>query len=64
MTSAYCLFALLSAVKAGDISEAKAMHRLSHSPHWVWMTIDPVSKLLRTIIVGDRTLAMAQGVVH
>jgi hypothetical protein len=29
------LFALLSAVKAGEISEAKAIKRLSRSPHWV-----------------------------
>src|SRR5499425_491920 len=30
------LFALLSAVKAGDISEHEAIQRLSRSPHWVW----------------------------
>src|SRR5438128_9990447 len=38
--------------------------RLSRSPHWVWVAIDPVTKLLLTIDVGDRTLAMAQRVVH
>src|SRR5262249_33564783 len=32
--------------------------------HWVWVALDPVTKLLLTIDVGDRTLAMAQGVVH
>ena len=58
------LFALLSAVKAGAISEAEAIQRLSRSPHWVWAAIDPVTKLLLTIDVGDRTLAMAQRVVH
>jgi len=58
------LFALLSAVKAGEVSETEAIHRLSRSPHWVWAALDPVSKLLLTIDVGDRTLAMAQGVVH
>src|SRR6266849_3944863 len=58
------LFALLSAVKTGEVSEAEAITRLSRSPHWVWAAIDPVTKLLLTIDVGDRTLAMAQGVVH
>jgi IS1 family transposase len=58
------LFALLSAVKAGEVSEAEALTRLSRSPHWVWAAIDPVTKLLLTIDVGDRTLAMAQGFVH
>ena len=58
------LFALLSAVKDGKVSEAEAITRLSRSPHWVWVALDPVSKLLLTIDVGDRTLAMAQRVVH
>jgi IS1 family transposase len=58
------LFALLSAVKTGEVSETQALKRLSRSPHWVWGAIDPVSKLLLTIDVGDRTLAMAQCVVH
>jgi IS1 family transposase len=30
----------------------------------VWVAIDPVSKLLLALDVGDRTLAMAQHVVH
>jgi hypothetical protein len=30
----------------------------------VWAALDPVTKLLLTIDVGDPTLAMAQGVVH
>jgi IS1 family transposase len=58
------LFALLSAVKAGEVSEAAAVQRLSRSPHWVWAAIDPLTKLLLTIDVGERTLAMAQWVVH
>ena len=58
------LFALLSAVKDGAISEAEALKRLSRSPHWVWTAMDPVTKLLLTIDIGDRTLAMAQSVVH
>jgi len=58
------LFALLSAVQAGEVSEAEAITRLSRSPHWVWVAMDPVSKLLLAIDVGSRTLAMAQRVVH
>jgi len=58
------LYALLSAVKDGEVCEAEALTRLSRSSHWVWVALDPVSKLLLTIDVGDRTLAMAQGVVH
>ena len=58
------LYALLSAVKEGDVSEAEALKRLARSPHWVWVAIDPVSKLLLALDVGDRTLAMAQHVVH
>src|SRR5712664_3556904 len=58
------LYALLRAVKDGEVSEAEALTRLSRSPHWVWVAMDPVTKLLLAIDVGDRTLAMAQGVVH
>jgi hypothetical protein len=53
------LFALLSAVKTGEVSDAEAIQRLSRSPHWVWVAFDPVTKLLLTIESGDRTLAMA-----
>jgi IS1 family transposase len=58
------LYALLRAVKDGEVREAEALKRLSRSSHWVWVALDPVSKLLLTIDVGDRTLAMAQDVVH
>ena len=58
------LFALLSAVKAGEVSEAEAITRLSRSPRWVWTAMEPVTKLLLAIDVGDRTLAMAQSMVH
>src|SRR5712671_3445218 len=58
------LFALLSAVKAGKVSEAEAIERLERSPQWVWVAVDPESKLLLAIDVGDRTRAMAQRVVH
>jgi IS1 family transposase len=58
------LYALLRAVKAGEVSEADALQRLARSPRWVWAAIDPVSKLLLVLDVGNRTLAMAQRVVH
>jgi IS1 family transposase len=58
------LFALLSAVKDGEVSEAEAIERLERSPQWVWVAVDPESKLLLAIDVGNRTLAMAQRFVH
>jgi IS1 family transposase len=58
------LFALLSAVKDNEVSAAEAIERLERSPQWVWVAMDPESKLLLTIEVGDRTLAMAQRAVH
>ena len=58
------LYALLRAIKDGEVSEAEAIKRLSRSPHWVWVAIDPVSKLLLAIDVGARTLAMTQSFVH
>jgi IS1 family transposase len=58
------LFALLSAVQAGEGSEAEAIERLERSPHWVWVAMDPESKLLLAVDVGARTRALAQRVVH
>ncbi len=58
------LYAVLSAVKDGEMCQEEAIRRLSRSPHWVWTAIDPVTKLLLTIDVGPRTLAMAQTIVH
>jgi IS1 family transposase len=58
------LFALVSAVKAGEVSEVGAIRRLSRSPRWVWVAIDPSTKLLLALDVGERTLAMAQRLVH
>ncbi len=58
------LYAVLSAVRDGDMGEAEAIERLSRSPHWVWTAIDPESKLLLSVQGGDRTLAMAQVVLH
>jgi hypothetical protein len=58
------LFALLSAVQDGAVSAAEAIVRLERTPQWVWVAMDPESKLLLALDVGDRTLAMAQRVVH
>jgi hypothetical protein len=53
--SAYCLnelqlnqgqldarYAVLSAVREGEVSEAEAVERVSRSPQWVWTAIDPL----------------------
>ena len=58
------LFALRSAVKAGEVTESEALTRLSRSPQWVWTAMDPVTTLRLAIDAGERPLAMAQGVVH
>jgi IS1 family transposase len=58
------LFALLSAVKAGEVNEGEALSRVSRSSHWVWVALDPVTKLVLAIEGGARTLALAQGLVH
>jgi transposase-like protein/IS1 family transposase len=58
------LFALLSAVKEGEVPEAEALTRLARSPQGVWVAMDPVCKLILAVDVGDRTLAMAQRLVH
>src|SRR5262244_1217698 len=58
------LFALLSAVKDGEVSAAEAIERLERSPQWGWVAMDPESKVLLALDVGESTLAMAQRVVH
>jgi IS1 family transposase len=58
------LFALRSAVKDGEISERQPIKRLSRSPNWVWIAMDPVYKVIWAVDVGDRTLAMAQRLAH
>jgi IS1 family transposase len=58
------LFALLSAVKDGAVSAADAIESLERSPQWVWVALDPESKLLLALDVGDRTLAMTQRFIH
>src|SRR6266571_4506797 len=58
------LYAVLRALKAGEISDEEAMKRLERAPYWVWTAMDPTSKLLVVVDGGSRTLAMAQRVVH
>jgi hypothetical protein len=58
------LYAVLSAVRDGDVSEAEAIERLSRLPHWVWTALDPETTWLLSVKVGVRTLAMAQAVLH
>ena len=58
------LYAVLSAVRDGDMREAEAVEQLSRSPHWVWTAIDPETKLLLSVQVGERSLTMAQAVLH
>jgi IS1 family transposase len=58
------VYAVLRDLKAGAISTDEALKRLDRSSCWVWTAMDPKSKLLVVVDVGDRTLAMAQHVVH
>jgi IS1 family transposase len=58
------LYVVLRDLKAGAISEEKAIKRLERSPYWVWTAMDPTSKLLVVVDVGCRTLALAPCVVH
>jgi IS1 family transposase/transposase-like protein len=58
------VFAVLGEHKAGQGNETEASESLPRSPCWIWVAIDPVSKLLLAVDVGERTLAMAQRLVH
>jgi hypothetical protein len=58
------LCALLSALKEGEVTETEVIKCLSNSLHWVWVAMAPVSKLILTVEVGERTLAMAPPLVH
>src|SRR5437899_6272776 len=58
------LYAVLRDLQAGAISDDEAIKRLERSPYWVWTAMDPKSKLLVVVDVGNRTLTMAQRVVH
>jgi IS1 family transposase len=58
------LYAILSAVRDGNLSEDEAIEHLSTSPLWVWTAIDPESKLMLSAQAGERSQAMAQAVLH
>jgi IS1 family transposase len=58
------LFARLSAVKTGQMSDAEALTQLSRSSQWVWGAIDPATKRLLALDGGDRTREMAQRLVQ
>jgi IS1 family transposase len=58
------LYAVLSAVRDGEMSEAEATRQLSRSPRWVWTAMDPETKLLLSVQEGNRTLDMAQAMLH
>jgi hypothetical protein len=58
------LYATLSAVRDGEISEGEAIDHLSTSSRWVWTAVAPESKLLLSAQVGERSQAMAQAVLH
>ncbi len=58
------LYAVLRALREGQISQAQARKHLEPGRPWVWTAVDPVSKLLLAIEAGPRTVEMAQRVVH
>jgi IS1 family transposase len=58
------LCAWLSESKAERESETETSEPLRRSPHWIWAALDPVSKVLLALEGGERTLAMAQWLVH
>ena len=58
------LFALLSAVKDGEVSEAEAIERLERRPSGSGSRWTPRASCCWRSTSGDRTLAMAQRVVH
>jgi hypothetical protein len=51
-------------VSEGDVSAAEAIERLSRSPDWVWTAVDPATKVILSVQVGEHSLAMAQAVLH
>ena len=58
------LYAVIRALKAGELSADDAIKRLEGTRPLVWTAMEPGSKLLLAIAVGSRTLEMAQWVVH
>jgi IS1 family transposase len=56
--------AWVSEVQAGQGRAIETSEPCPRAPHWVWAAIDPVSKVLLGLDVGERTLEMAQRLVH
>ena len=55
------LYARISTPAIAEGSQTKAERR---SSAWLWTALDPVSKLWLTLVVGPRSLACAQQLVH
>lgn len=58
------LCAWLTEETASQGSDAETTEHFLRSPNWIWVAIDPESKLLLALDLGHRTLAMAQRLVH
>src|SRR5215475_2557027 len=58
------LCAWVSKIKMGQVRATETNKPSPRSPAWVWVAMEPVSKLLLALEVGQRTLAMAQQLVH
>jgi IS1 family transposase len=58
------LCAWVSKIKMGHVRATETNEPSPRSPAWVWVAMEPVSKLLLALAVGERTLAMAQRLVH
>jgi transposase-like protein len=58
------LFVVLGAGETGQGSDIETSVPCSRAPHWVWVAIDPVNKLLLALDVGERTLERAQRLVQ
>lgn len=56
------LFGVIRAVQAGKMSREAAIEQLDRP--WLWTAMDPVSKFWLATVVGSRTTAMAQRLVH
>ncbi len=59
------LYVLLGGMKqVEEQAEAKQGEKKKRLHSWLWSAIDPESKLLLAVEIGDRTLDMAQRLVH
>jgi IS1 family transposase len=56
------LFGIIRAIQAGAMSQEVAIEQLDRP--WLWTAMDPVSKFWLATVVGPRTTAMAQRLVH